>query len=154
MKTRKTYALLAGLVSIVAFVLMSFAPKGGHSYTIHVNHKQVSEQYLTDSFVTPMLTLTSDDLKGTLSIYFNECGEIGKSRKLILKDASQKTLNEWSYANSSTRHDPMEISLKDVSAMLASGKVALYYISERVTKPQILTSLILAGSKGKATSSR
>lgn len=155
MKTLDTRAWLAGFVSVAALVLMSFTPRlGGYSYTIHLNNKQVSEHYLTSKFETPTLSLTNNDLKGTLTIYFNECGEIGKGRKLSLRDANQKTLKEWSYANSITKHDPMDVSLSDISSLLASGKVAIYYSSERVTKPQVIANLATSvnANKLKATS--
>lgn len=160
MKNLKSHALFSvpkhreALIAL-SLLLVSFAPRpGGYGYTIHLNNKLVSEQYLTSKFETPTITLSDSDLKGTLAIYFNECGQIGQGRKLSLRSSDQKILKEWSFTNSTTQHDAMEVALKDVSGILTSGKVAVYYSSERVTKPQVLAHLVSAttASKNKAAS--
>jgi hypothetical protein len=156
MKNLKSKALLAGMATIAfCLLLVSFAPRpGGYSYTLHLNNKLVSERYLTAKFETPAITLSDQDMKSTLGVYFNECGEIGKGRKLSVRTADQKNLKEWSFNNSTTQHDPLEVNLKDLSGLLSSGKVAIYYSSERVTKPQVLVHLVSAttASKNKAAS--
>jgi hypothetical protein len=155
MKTLKSHVLLAGMAIITLCLLVSFAPRpGGYSYTLHLNNKLVSEHYLTSKLETPTLTLTDQTMKRTLGVYFNECGQIGVGRKLSLRTADEKILKEWSFANSTSQHDPMEIELKDVATTLTSGKVAVYYTSERVSKPQMLVYLVTttSASKGKVAS--
>jgi hypothetical protein len=156
MKNLKSNALFAGMAGIALFLLLAaLAPRpGGYSYTLHVNNKLVGEHFLTSKFETPSITITDPDRKGTLGVYFNECGQIGQGRKLSLRTSDQKVLKEWRFANSTTQHDPMEVSLKEVAEILASGKVAIYYTSERVTQPQVLAYLVstTTASKNKATS--
>jgi hypothetical protein len=156
MRKIKPRALFAGMATIaLCLLLISFAPRpGGYSYTLHLNNKLVSEHYVTSKFETPSLTLTDQTMKGTLGIYFNECGQIGQARKLSLRTADEKILKEWSFDNSTMKHDPMEISLKDVTTTIAPGKWAVYYTSERVTKPQMLVYLVTTTrvSKGKVAS--
>lgn len=159
MKNLKLKALVVGMaVTAIFLVLVSFAPRpGGYSYTLHLNNKFVSEHYLTSKSNTPSVTLTDQTLKeaGTLGIYFNECGQIGQGRKLSLRTSEEKILKEWSFNNSPKQHEPMEIALKDVAPTLASGKVAVYYSSERVTKPQLLVYLVTSANASKAkTASR
>jgi hypothetical protein len=156
MKNLKSQALLAGMAILaLCLLLVSFAPHpGGYSYTIHLNNKLVSEHYLTTKLETPSLALTDQMMNGTLGVYFNECGEIGKGRKLSLRTSDEKILKEWVFANSTSKHDAMEIVLKDMATTLASGKAAVYYTSERVTKPQLLVTLVASASanKGKVAS--
>jgi hypothetical protein len=160
MKNLRSHALFAvpkHREAIVALFLLlaAFAPRpGGYSYTIHLNNKLVSEHYVTSKFETPTITLSEQDMKGTFGVSFNECGQIGQGRKLSLRTSDQKILKEWSFTNSTTQHDPVEVALKEVSSILVSGKVALYYSSERVTKPQVVVYLVSAttASKNKAAS--
>jgi hypothetical protein len=160
MKNPGSHALFAvpkhRVAGIVLFLLLAaFAPRpGGYSYTLHLNNKLVSEHYVTSKVETPTIVLNDQDMTSTLGVYFNECGEIGKGRKLSVRSADQKILKEWSFNNSTTQHDPLEVAVKEVSGLLAAGKVALYYSSERVTKPQLLTYLTRAttASKNKSAS--
>jgi hypothetical protein len=153
MKNFISNAKLAGIASVALLLLMSASSfRGGYSYTLHLNNKLVSEQYLTSKFETPVVLLTDQDLKETLTVYFNECGEIGRGRKLSVRTPDQKILKEWSYANSTMKHDPMGIVLKEIAPMLNTGKLAVYYSSERVTKPQILAQLTIASNKNKVAS--
>lgn len=150
MKRLQTRALLTGMAGFAFCLLLSFTLRpGGYSYTLHLNSKVVGEHYLTSSFQTPTLALTNQNLTGTLSVYFNECGQIGQDRKLSLRNAEQKILKEWSFANSTTKHDAMEVNLKEVSGLLNSGKVGIYYASERLNKPQIMAYLSTAEAVAK-----
>lgn len=155
MKTLQSNVWLAGMaIAALSLLLVSFAPRvGGYSYTLHLNNKFVSEHYLTSKLETPSLALTEQATTGTLGIYFNECGQIGQGRKLSVRTADEKILKEWSFVNSTSKHESMEIGLKEVPT-LASNKVAIYYTSDRVTKPQLLVYLVTtsAANKGKATS--
>jgi hypothetical protein len=149
MKKQNTRALFAGLASTAICLMLSAftSPRGGYGYTIHVNSKLAGEYYLTSTHQTPTLTISDADMKGIVGVYFNEC-------KLSLRSADQKILKEWSFANSIEKHDAMEFAIKDASSVLASGKVGLYYVSERVGKPQLLAHLTTTAnaSKAKATS--
>lgn len=150
MKTITKQTWLVGMTSLLfALSLMSFAwIRGGYGYTIHINNKLAGEYYLTDKHETPSHTLSVQDLRGSLTVYFNECGEIGQGRKLVLRDANQKLLKEWRFANSIKQHEPMEIALQEIFNFQTSGKTSLYYSSTRVITPQLLTYMVMpANSK-------
>lgn len=150
MKNVKSTALLVGMTGLAIFLLSAFALyPGGYSYTLHLNNRLVSEQYITPTFETPTLTLSDQDKKGTLTVYFNECGQIGRQRKLSVRVSDQKVLKEWSFANSSSQHDPLQLTLKDLSAYAHSGTMAIYYSSERVSKPQVLAYVVGATTVNK-----
>jgi hypothetical protein len=154
MKKLNTQTVLAGLAIAVICLLSAFTTRpGGYGYTVHLNNKLVGEYYLTSTHQTPTVAVQNADLKSNLGIYFNECGSIGAGRKLSVRSADQKTLKEWSFSNSTTKHDAMEVSIQDVGSLLSSGKVAIYYTSERVTKPQLLIYLSTETiAKGKSSS--
>jgi hypothetical protein len=155
MKKLHTQTVLAGLAAAVIFLVLSAFTThlGGFGYTVHLSNKLVGEYYLTSTHQTPTVTVQNADLKSSLGVYFNECGQIGAGRKLSVRSADQKIVKEWSFANSITKHDAMEVSIQDVAGLLSSGKVAIYYTSERVTKPQLLVYLSTETiAKSKASS--
>lgn len=148
MKTQTKQSWLVGITGLImALFFMSFTLlRGGYGYTLHVNNKLAGQYYLTDKHETPTLRLTQQDLTGKLTVYFNECGEIGQSRSLSIRDSNQKILKEWTFANSTTQHDPMDIAWRDVIA-LERTSAAVYYTSARVNKPQLLVYLVLPDKK-------
>lgn len=145
MKTITKRARVVAMTSLViALSLMSFTIiRGGFGYTIHVNGKLAGEYYISSKHETPTILLSDQDLKGSMTVFFNECGEIGQARKLSLRGANQNVLKEWSFGNGATKHDPMEVVVREMASLNASGKSALYYSSARVDKPQILAYVVM-----------
>lgn len=126
--------------------LSSFTVRlGGESYTIHLNNKLVAEHYLTSKAVTPSVALNQAGGNDELSIYYNECGKIGKERKLIVKGDNDKVLKIWSFANVSNEHTPMVCNVKDIMTLKQKGEtsVRLYYTSKEVASERFLATLIL-----------
>jgi hypothetical protein len=152
MKKQTKQSWLAGITGLtMALCFMSFTLlRGGYSYTLHVNNKLTGQYYLTDKHETPTLRLMQQDLTGKLTVYFNECGEIGQARKLSVRDSNQKVLKEWTFATSTTQHDPMDIAWRDVVALQRSA-AAIYYSSARVSKPQLLVHVVISDKKKEAS---
>jgi hypothetical protein len=126
--------------------LSSFTVRvGGESYTIHLNNKLVAEHYLTSKAVTPSVALNQAESNDDLSVYYNECGKIGKERKLTIKDDNGKVLKTWSFVNASGEHTPMVCKVKDILALKQKGdnSVRLYYASKGVTSERFLAELVL-----------
>lgn len=126
--------------------LSSFTVRlGGESYTIHLNNKLVAEHYLTSRAVTPSVALNQAEGNDKLSIYYNECGRIGKERKLTIKDDNDKVLKTWSFTNASGEHTPMICKVKDILAVKQKGdnSVRLYYTSKEVASERFLATLVL-----------
>lgn len=130
----------------LVFALSSFTLRfGGESYTIHLNNKLVVEHYLTSKAATPSVALNQAEGNDELSIYFNECGKIGKERKLTIKDDNDKVLKTWSFVNASGEHTPMICKVKDILMLKQKGdnSVRLYYASKEVTSERFLATLVL-----------
>lgn len=130
----------------LVLALSSFTVRvGGESYTIHLNNKLVAEHYLTSKAVIPSVALSKAEGNGELSIYYNECGKIGKERKLTIKDDGGKVLKAWSFVNASGEHTPMVCKVKDILAVTQKedNSVRLYYTSKEVTSERFLATLVL-----------
>lgn len=134
----KSMKLIFGLV--LGIMLMAFT-FGGDSFTIHLNNKQVIEHYVHSKKETPTLQLSSDE-KGSLTVFYSECGKIGNSRTILLKDNQQNTLKTWKYADALVDHKPMEISVSELQTHLRKEKALnLVYQSREVKKETLLVTI-------------
>jgi hypothetical protein len=141
-------SIMAG-IAVVALALLcsSFVMRrGGDSYTISVNGKQVAKYYVASKETLPSVTIGSSD--DQIEVYYSECGKIGTSRMLsILNDKNQK-LREWTFANALYEHTPMTISFKEVKS---TQKMELYYSSALVSTHRKLANLVMKQSSQTAS---
>lgn len=126
-----------GIVGVlVVLLLSSFAlRKGAHSYSLSVNGKEVGQYYVGAKKPMPSITLTASD---KLSVYYNECGKIGSSRGLSVRDDQNKILKEWKFDDNQEEHTPMTIITQ---GLRRNTQIGLYYTSRDVTTPQKLATL-------------
>lgn len=133
----KSFKLFTSLMPGIMLMAFSF---GGDSFTIHLNNKQIIEHYVYKK-ETPTLQLAQGE-KGVLSVFYSECGKIGKARTIILKDDRQNILHTWRYADALTEHKPMEIAVPKLQEYLKKAKVLnLYYQSRDVKKETLLVTI-------------
>lgn len=133
----KSFKLFTSLMPGIMLMAFSF---GGDSFTIHLNNKQIIEHYVYKK-ETPTLQLAQGE-KGVLSVFYSECGKIGKARTIILKDDRQNILHTWRYADALTEHKPMEIAVPELQEYLKKEKVLnLYYQSRDVKKETLLVTI-------------
>lgn len=136
----KSMKLIFGLM--LGIMLMAFT-FGGDSFTIHLNNKQVIEHYVHSKKETPTLQLAPDE-KGSLTVFYSECGKIGTARTIILKDDEQNTLKTWKYADTLADHKPMEISVSELQTHLTKEKALNLVYQSREVKKEILLVTITA----------
>lgn len=142
---KKIMFKLLGLITICT-ALFSFSTIGGNSYTIHLNEKQLVEYYVHSKEATPGFSLAQALANDQLFVYFNECGQIGKERKLSIRDEKDNTLKEWQFTNATNEHTPMVFKAKEILALKKNGsnKFKLYYSSREVSKGQLLAIIDVA----------
>lgn len=142
MKKIFQHATLTGIVSVGLFlVLTSFVLKrGGDSYTLSINGNQVIQYYFASKKPLPSLSV-NPNAKDKVEVYFSECGKIGASRKLFIRNQSGKILKEWKFGEALNEHTPMTFSSNEISG---SGDLGLYYTSATVNEPRKLVSLKIA----------
>ena len=123
-------------------ILFSFSKIGGDSYTIHLNEKQILERYVHSNAATPSFSLGQSSPNDQISVYYNECGRIGKERRLSIRDEKDVILKEWQFANVTGEHTPMTCKVKDITSLRKNGnsKLRLYYAS-REAKGMLLATI-------------
>ena len=113
--------------------------RGGDSYTISINGKQVIQHYLFSKEPLPSLPL-DPTIEDQITVYYSECGKIGTNRKLSVRNEKNQVLKEWSFANVTSEHLPMTVNSKDLAFQ---GNIGLYYTSNEVTNPRKLVTLVV-----------
>jgi hypothetical protein len=142
----KTRILTVCTTLVLGTILVAFAPlRGGESFTLHINNKQVVEHYFTSKAATPSVSLADVSANDQISVYYNECGKIGTNRKLMLKDEQGRVLKEFSFADASGEHTPMTVRASEIMAFKKSDRssVSLVYASKLVSMGRVLASLAL-----------
>lgn len=125
----KASMLFAVLATIV---LCSFAP-GGYNYEMYLNNRLVMQEYLYGRKEAPTVPLTTTSAQDELSIMFNNCNRLDTSRKISLKTGDDKTLKEWTFADSPTLRDKMNIKVTEITVFRNNYSTAkLMYSSKQV----------------------
>lgn len=126
-------------------ILFSFSTVGGESYTIHLNDKLLVQYHVPSKAAMPSISLTTVASNDRLSIYYNECGQIGKERRLTIKDDKDNVLKEWRFTNVTGEHTPMTCKANDILALKQkdSNKLKLVYTSREVSKGRLLATIVL-----------
>jgi hypothetical protein len=140
----KSISRFAWVILVVTMSSFTFN-LGGESYTIHLNNKLLVEHYLTSKAVTPSFSLDQAGANDELSIYYNECGKIGKERKLTIKDEQDNVLKTWSFTNTIGEHTPMICKAKDIIALKQNERntLKLYYSSKEVSSERFLAIIMV-----------
>jgi len=145
----KAMVILAAVA--VATTLSSFsAKKGGEGFEIFLNSKLVLQQFGNQMNNVKSIELDKRFLNDQLVIKYHHCGQVGKDRSITIKDAQNKVLKEWKYANTSTASlasdAAMSCKVKDILS-LQTGKLNLYYSSAELPKGRLLATLVVTGAK-------
>lgn len=139
---KKIMFKLLGL-ALVSAAMFSFSRIGGDSYTIHLNEKQLVQYYVHSKTAAPSFSLAQAAANDQLAVYYNECGQIGKERKLSIRDEKDNVLKEWQFTNVTDDHTPMTFKAKEILVLKKNGnnKFKLYYTSKRVSGGQFLATI-------------
>ena len=134
----KSIAMIFGLSLCTTLLAFTF---GGDSYTIHLGKNQVAQYYVLSKKPLPALELTGSDTNSTLSIFYSECGNIGKERVLTLRNSKNEVLKKWTFPNAMSKHAAMTVNTYQIAQLMESDKVFLYYSSKEVKSSQVLASI-------------
>lgn len=143
MKTKMLIAVV--LLAATSSLLYSFvSPTGGEGFEIYVDNKLVLQQFNQQMKQTKNIQLNAANSKSVLKVKYYHCGMAGKSRTLALKNAEQKTLQQWEFENEEGKNFGITVAVKDI---LASQKkpgnttVYLYYASKEAPQGRLLAGI-------------
>ena len=134
-------------VVLTSVVLCSFElVPGGASYEVYLNNQLVMKEHLYGRKEVPTLPLSiTSTSQHELSVTFNNCGKIDTSRKISLNDEKNKTIKEWTFADSPDLKNQMSIKVNEITAFRNKHSTAKLVYSSRELRDGIhLVNLQLA----------
>ncbi len=145
---KKNFFTSAGCLALVVLLstaLISFTkPFGGDFIRVYLDNKLVIEQFLHMEKGVKSLTLQPTHKAGKLKVQYSHCGVAGKSRELIMRDAQNKEIRKWKYADGSEKDLSMNLQVKEIlDAAKNKSKINLYYSSREIPKGKQVLSLEL-----------
>jgi hypothetical protein len=152
MKTgNKKSILKAGLLALACVSIFAFTGKkgGGDHFEILLNGKQVLFQYVHNSKSVQTLQLASTSPNDKLDIFYSHCGVTGTGRSITIKDAENKELKTWRFANASGKKTGMSCRLNELLGLQKNkdGKLKLYYSSKEMPEGRMLAAISAGDSR-------
>jgi hypothetical protein len=121
-------------------LIFSFSgKKGGDSFQIYVDGKLVVEQYVSIAKGVQTLQLAQIASKERIDVYYSHCGKTGTARVISIKNADNKTLKNWKFADAAEK-SAMTCQIKDILALQKdkTAKLNLYYTSKEMPEGRLL----------------
>lgn len=126
-------------------VLFSFSPRpGGDSFSISVNKKLLFQQFVHADKSIKAVSLTEAMGNDVLSVRYSHCGVNGKDRSITIKDASDKVLKQWHFADIAEKSQgDMNCKVKEILAIgkTNKGKLSLVYSSRELPEGRTLAAI-------------
>jgi hypothetical protein len=145
----KTFALL-----VIAATLLSFttnSPAGGDGFEIYVNGKVVLQQFGKNMDIVKSLQLNSASSNDKLTIRYHHCGQVGKNRYVTIKNADNKLLKVWRFADATTPVADMSCTLQELLSLQKgkSGALKIFYSSSELPQGRQLADIIFSDTAKK-----
>ena len=137
------------LLAICSLFLSFIPPRGGDVFKIYLNNKMVVEQAVHNRTSLKVLTLDQRNYNDQVSIYYSHCGLIGKGRHISIRDAQNREVKAWKFADTRNEHTPMVFQVKDILNLQKGNgeiKLTIMYASLEMPKGLSLASIIASRS--------
>jgi hypothetical protein len=149
MKTFNRSVLAVSLLTGLSILISSFSlKKGGDSFEIYVNGRLVVQQYVAVAKGIQNLQLGENFSNGKIEVYYSHCGHTGTGRSITIRNAQNKVLKQWQFANVQTK-SPMTCQVKDILALQKNkdAQLNLYYSSKELPEGRLLASITNVSEK-------
>jgi hypothetical protein len=129
----------------LSVLLFAFSPHpGGDSFSISVNKKLLFLQYAHADKSVRTVALANVGSDDVLNVMYSHCGKSGSDRSITIRDAGNKILKEWHYANVLEKPSgDMSCNAKDILLLSKSGKAKLNLVYASRELPEGKTLAIL-----------
>jgi hypothetical protein len=141
MKQNSKLMAVKSLLILFSAALFSFSgKKGGDSFEVWLNGKRVLQQYVHVTKGVQTLHLGQTSASDRLDIYYNHCGQTGKSRFVTIKDGKDRPLKVWKFNDATGNNVAMSFTLKDILSLKKNkaDKLSLYYSSHELPNGRLL----------------
>jgi hypothetical protein len=146
MQTIKKTAV-AAVIAFISVTVFSFSPAGGgDKCEIYINNKLVVENFISHNSGAKTVTLFPGNYNNRIDVYYSHCGQTGKNRSLVLKDAQNKVIKKWEFADASGSNKAMSLKGKDIMDLQkeGNGTLKLFYSSKELPDGKMVASVVKA----------
>jgi hypothetical protein len=134
---------LLALLVICAGLFSFSSNMGGDHFEIFLNKKLVFREFVHMAKGVKSFELDQSNPDATLDVYYGHCGQTGKSRSIIIKDAQEHVLKQFNFSDANKY---MTCKVKDLTKLQkknSSNKIHLYYSSKELPKGKLLAAISL-----------
>jgi hypothetical protein len=147
---RKSMAISSLLFALPIALLSFSSPKGGEGFEIFLDSKLVLQQFGKELTTVKSIRLERSISNSQISVRYFHCGQTGKNRSITIRNANNKILKEWRFADASASSlaskDPsMNFKVADILGLQKNnpGQFGLYYSSDQLPKGRQLATLVV-----------
>jgi hypothetical protein len=140
---KKIISNALALITVCTF-LFSFTPKpGGEGFEIYLNNKVMIQKFGTEINTVQSLSLNNSSPDDKLTIKYHHCGRVGKNRIVTIKDAQNKSLKEFHYADATSSVSSMLVNVKEIISLKKGNNntLKLLYSSTEIPAGRVLARM-------------
>lgn len=150
-RIKRNFLAVKALVWVaVCAIMFSFSGEAGtHSFEVYLGNKLIMKEYVSTETPAKTFGLDKSFSNEEMKINYNQCGRLGLSRSLFIKDSQDKVLKEWHFPDVAAGASPyMVFKVKDILALQKTDRerVKLVYSSKDVPN-QLLATIVLGENK-------
>lgn len=140
------------LVAIAATLLSFSSNFGGEGFEISLNGKLLLQQFGKDLNTVKTLQINPGSPNDQLTIRYHHCGRVGKNRVVTIKDAQDKLVKEWRFADAASALSDMSCPVKEIVGNKKGNTVfKLYYSSTELPNGRQLASVVVGNNNAVAS---
>jgi hypothetical protein len=146
---KKSFFIMALLLSINLFMAAFISPMGGEGYEIYIDNKLVIQHFGQQMKEIKNLQLNAAQFKSELNVKFYHCGMAGKSRVLELRTPDKQVLKQWQFANDEAKNFTITVPVKeilDLQKKAGAGTLHLFYTSREAPDGRLLAGIVMQGN--------
>ena len=132
----------------ICMALFSFSYRwGGEGFEIYLNNKLVLQQFGSQMAGVRSLQLDHRFANEELTVKYYHCGQAGKNRHITIKDAQNRILKDWSFADD--KNPGLNCPVNEILALQRGtdrNSLDLYYSSSELSKGRLLFTILSANA--------
>lgn len=131
------------LVTVCTFLFSFTSKPGGEGFEIYLNNKVLIQKFGTEINSVQSLSLINSSPDDKLTIKYHHCGRVGKNRVISIKDAQNKSLKEFHYADAGSPVSSMLVNIKDLISLKKGNNntLKLFYSSSELPAGRDLATM-------------
>lgn len=133
------------LLATMFVVLPSFSTRpGGEGFEIYLNNKVILQQFGNQLKTVKEITIDPQHADAKLTVKYHHCGQVGKNRRLVIRDEDNRLLKQWNFEDASSPAEGISCSVKEILGLSKNKPTTLrlYYSSNELPGGRQLAAIV------------